>query len=60
MNSSDVYVSYVHRTKYTASVVYWSEFLATDPVIPDSFPALPDFLRSCGSGTGSTKPREDN
>jgi hypothetical protein len=24
------------------------------------FPALPDFLRSSGSGTGSTKPREDN
>jgi hypothetical protein len=24
------------------------------------FPALPDFLRSSGSGTGSTRPREDN
>jgi hypothetical protein len=24
------------------------------------FPALPDFLRSRGSGTGSTQPREDN
>jgi hypothetical protein len=24
------------------------------------FPALPDFLRSSGSGTGSTHPREDN
>jgi hypothetical protein len=24
------------------------------------FPALPDFLRSSGSGTGSTQPREDN
>jgi hypothetical protein len=24
------------------------------------FPALPDFLRSNGSGTGSTQPREDN
>jgi hypothetical protein len=24
------------------------------------FPALPDFLRSTGSGTGSTQPREDN
>jgi hypothetical protein len=23
------------------------------------FPALPDFLNSCGSGTGSTQPRED-
>jgi hypothetical protein len=24
------------------------------------FPALPVFLRSTGSGTGSTQPREDN
>jgi hypothetical protein len=24
------------------------------------FPALPDFLRSRGSGKGSTQPREDN
>jgi hypothetical protein len=24
------------------------------------FPALPDFLRSSGSGTGSTQPHEDN
>jgi hypothetical protein len=24
------------------------------------FPALPDFLKSCGYGTGSTQPREDN
>jgi hypothetical protein len=24
------------------------------------FPVLPDFLRSSGSGTGSTQPREDN
>jgi hypothetical protein len=24
------------------------------------FPALPDFLRSSGSGTGSTQPREGN
>jgi hypothetical protein len=45
----------------TASVVYWSEFLATDPEIRVRFPALPDiFLRSTGSGTGSTQPRDDN
>jgi hypothetical protein len=37
-------------------VVLWSEFLATDP----EDPALPDFLRSSGSGTGSTQPREYN
>jgi hypothetical protein len=33
-------------------VVYWSEFLATDPEVRVRFPALPDFLRSSGSGTG--------
>jgi hypothetical protein len=44
----------------TASVIYWSEFLATDPEFRVRFPALPDFLRSSGSGTGSTHPREDN
>jgi hypothetical protein len=36
---------------WTASVVSWSWV---------RFPALPDFLRSSGSGTGSTQPREDN
>jgi hypothetical protein len=29
----------------TASVVYWSEFLATDPEARVRFPALPCFLR---------------
>jgi hypothetical protein len=41
----------------------WSsgQFLATDPeVLGFRFPTLPDFLRSSGSGTGSTQPREDN
>jgi hypothetical protein len=28
--------------------------LATDPDVRVRFPALPDFLRSSGSGTGST------
>jgi hypothetical protein len=28
----------------TASVVWWSEFLATDPEARVRFPALPDFL----------------
>jgi hypothetical protein len=39
----------------------WSsarEFLATDPEIRVQFPALPDFMRSISSGTGSTQPRE--
>jgi hypothetical protein len=36
------------------------EFLATDPEVRVRFQALPDFLRSGGSGTGSTQPREYN
>jgi hypothetical protein len=43
-----------------ASEVQWSEFLATDPEVRVEFPAIPDFLRSSGSGTGSTQPREYN
>jgi hypothetical protein len=46
--------------KETASVVYWSEFLITGPEVRVRFPALPDFLRSNGSGTGSSQPREYN
>jgi hypothetical protein len=41
----------------------WSsgqEFLATDPEARVRFPALPDFLRSSGSRTVSTQPREYN
>jgi hypothetical protein len=41
----------------TTTVGYWSEFLATDPEVRVQFPALPNFLRSSGSGTGSTQPR---
>jgi hypothetical protein len=44
----------------TASVGQWSEFLATDPDVRIRFPALPDFLRSSGSGTGFTQPGEYN
>jgi hypothetical protein len=36
----------------TASVVQWSEFLATDQEGRALFPALPGFLRNGGSGTG--------
>jgi hypothetical protein len=36
-----------------------SEFLATGPEARVRFPALPHFLRSSGSGTGSTQPREE-
>jgi hypothetical protein len=41
----------------TASVVQWSEFLATDAEVRGYIPSLPDFLRSSGSGMGSTQPR---
>jgi hypothetical protein len=44
----------------TASVVWWSEFLATDPEVRVRFAALPDFLRSSGSRTVSTQPRKYN
>jgi hypothetical protein len=36
------------------------EFLATDPGVPGSILALPGFLRSSGSGMGSTQPRDNN
>jgi hypothetical protein len=39
-------------TIWTAYVVHWSEFLAIDPEVRVRFPALPEFLRSSGSGTG--------
>jgi hypothetical protein len=35
-------------------------FVATDQRSRVRSPGLPDFLRSSGSGTGSTQPREDN
>jgi hypothetical protein len=44
----------------TASVVWWSEFLATYPQVRVRFSALPDFLKSSGSGTEPTQPREYN
>jgi hypothetical protein len=45
---------------FTASVVQWSKFLATDREIRIRFPALLDFLRSSGSGMGSNQSREYN
>jgi hypothetical protein len=43
----------------TASVIQWSEFLVLFRVWV-RFPALPHFLRSSGSGTGSARTREYN
>jgi hypothetical protein len=44
----------------TPELPLWSsgQFLATDSEVRVRFPALPDFLRSSGSGTGSTQLRE--
>jgi hypothetical protein len=39
-------------------VVLCSEFVVTDPEVRVRFPALSDFVRSCGSGTGSAQSRE--
>jgi hypothetical protein len=36
----------------TASVVWWLEFLATDPEVRVRFPALPDFLELVGLEQG--------
>jgi hypothetical protein len=47
-----------NNTLVTVSVAKWSEFLATDPKVLFRLPALPDFLRSSGPGTGYTQPRE--
>jgi hypothetical protein len=41
-------------------VVYCSGFLATDPEVRVRSPALPNFLRGSGFGTGFTQPREYN
>jgi hypothetical protein len=34
------------------------QFSGTDPEVRVRFPAIPDVLRSSGSGTGSAQPRE--
>jgi hypothetical protein len=56
----NLYFKFTVNKIMNASVVYWSEFLPTDPEVRVRFPALPDFLRSSGSGTGSNQPREYN
>jgi hypothetical protein len=49
----------INYIQETASVVWWSEFLATDMEARVRFPSLPE-KKSSGSGTGSTQPREYN
>jgi hypothetical protein len=57
-------LSQSEQPKYSINRHYgdrsWSEFLATDPEVRVRFPGLPDFLRSSGSATGSTQPRNYN
>jgi hypothetical protein len=58
MTTEAVLHAYIYACK-TASVVFWSEFLATDPEARVRFPALSE-KKSSGSGMGSTQPREYN
>jgi hypothetical protein len=54
---------YLHLGRYTGGPPLWSSGQSSWLQILRSrvrFPALPDFLRSSGSGTGSTQTREDN
>jgi hypothetical protein len=54
-----IYICYVEESRPPL----WSssqEFLDIDPEVRFRFPAPPDFLKSSGSGTGSTQPREYN
>jgi hypothetical protein len=46
--------------KFMFLTVMFYQFLATDPEIRVRFLALPDFVRSSRSGTGSTQPHEYN
>jgi hypothetical protein len=51
-----VYTNIINALINTAKrLVYWSEFLATEPEGRLRFPTLPDFLTSSGPGTGSTQ-----
>jgi hypothetical protein len=59
-NTTFMYINIWYLYSRTASVVWWSEFQATDPEVRVRFPALPDFLRSSGSETGYTQSCEDN
>jgi hypothetical protein len=52
------FANFFFFVKMTAPEVWWSECLASDSEIHVRFPALSDFLRSSGSVTGSTQPRE--
>jgi hypothetical protein len=62
-SSFQIALQYVFLRLYFILCFLWSsgqEFLAADLEVRVWFPALPDFLRNSGSGTGSTQPREYN
>jgi hypothetical protein len=52
MKSLENLTHYPFLILYLFLVVQWSQFLTTDPEASFRFPALSDFLRSSGSGTG--------
>jgi hypothetical protein len=54
------YICHYSPYVYSSRPPLWSEFLATVPDIRVRFPALQEFLRNSGSGTGSTQPHEYN
>jgi hypothetical protein len=67
-NLIDLYQTWVDSLKISVCLYlfmppFWSSCQSSWLQIQRSrvrSPALPDFLRSSGSGTGSTQPREDN
>jgi hypothetical protein len=54
------FICYVEESRPPLWSSGQSSWLATDPEVRVRFPALPHFLRSSGSGTGSTQPSEYN
>jgi hypothetical protein len=53
-------VPYINLFYRTATMVWWSKFLAKDPEIRVRFQALPEFFRRIESGTGSAQSCEYN
>jgi hypothetical protein len=62
-HAADLHFTVTEGYKLNSSFPLWSSGQSFWLQIQGSwvrFPGLPDFLRSSGSGTGSTQPREDN
>jgi hypothetical protein len=60
MRRNFLWTKFKFSCQAACAIIIDSEFLASDPVVRVPFPAPPNFLRSSGSGTGSTQPREYN